>query len=63
MGPFAFCKKPPSASDVTDDDYEGIEKIASRMGVILPNSWFRSSWDWVLIVLVLCERGRKEAAA
>lgn len=35
------------------DDYEGYELIARRMKVILPSSWFRASWDWVLIILVL----------
>ena len=38
---------------VDDDDVEGIEQIARRMRVILPNSYFRSTWDWVLIMLVL----------
>jgi hypothetical protein len=37
----------------TDDDFEGFEIIARRMRVILPQSLFRSTWDWVLICLVL----------
>lgn len=37
----------------TADDYEGYELIAARMRILLPNSWFRASWDWVLIMLVL----------
>jgi hypothetical protein len=35
------------------DDYEGYELIARRMWVILPSSWFRVVWDWVLILFVL----------
>ena len=34
-------------------DYEGFELIAWRMRVILPTSWARVTWDWVLITLVL----------
>ena len=35
------------------DDYEGYEVIAKRMHIILPSSWFRAVWDWILILLVL----------
>ena len=40
-------------AELDDGDYEGIEKIARRMRILLPNSWFRSTWDWVLICFVL----------
>ena len=42
-----------SLSEMEDPDYEGVEEIARRMRVLLPNSWFRSTWDWVLIGLVM----------
>jgi hypothetical protein len=42
-----------STSEKGHDDYEGYELIARRMWIILPSSWFRASWDWFLILLVL----------
>ena len=46
----------PQAKTATEpalDDYEGYEVIAWRMRVILPTTWFRVLWDWILIGLVL----------
>ena len=46
----------PQAKTATEpalDDYESYEVIAWRMRVILPTTWFRVLWDWILIGLVL----------
>ena len=45
---------PPSRLSTTPHgDFEGLDIIMWRMRIIPPNSWFRSSWDWVLIMFVL----------
>ena len=31
------------------EDYEGLETIAWRMKIIMPNSTFRVAWDWALV--------------
>lgn len=36
-----------------NDDFEGIEQIAWRMFILLPTSTTRTSWDWLMVVLVL----------
>ena len=42
-----------SAQEDRHDHFEGYEVIAARMRVILPQSFFRTTWDWLLIVLVV----------
>jgi hypothetical protein len=37
------------SSDDIGTEYEGIELIASRRWMVLPNHPLRSAWDWVLI--------------
>ena len=46
-------KRRTNAREAQHDDYEGFEVIARRMWVILPSSWFRATWDWILVVFVV----------
>jgi len=36
-----------------DREFEGIEVIAWRRHIVLPNNTWRSTWDWILILLVI----------
>ena len=38
-----------SSDDMFGREYEGIELIAARRWIVLPNHPVRSVWDWVLI--------------
>ena len=42
-----------AVGDASVPDFEGIEAIAWRMRIILPNSRFRVVWDWWIVLLVL----------
>ena len=53
MPPRRICRPPIRLSTTPHDDFEGLDIIMWRMRIIPPNSWFRSSWDWVLIMFVL----------
>ena len=53
LRPRRVCSLPSAVSSPSADDYEGFELIARRMWVVLPSSWFRATWDWVLIAFVL----------
>ena len=46
-------KRRTNAREAQHDDYEGFEVIARRMWVILPSSWFRATWDWILVIFVV----------
>ena len=35
------------------DEFEGVEQIARRMMIVLPSSAFRTSWDYIVIALVI----------
>ena len=42
----------PESLTLTDIEFERPEEKATRTNLILPNSHFKTSWDWLVILLV-----------